>query len=473
MYRPPLARAPSIALPALLAVLVAGAVALDAHAGSKAARIVPITAPEGSSISAGALSGNGQYLVGQLRTPAGGSEGQPASWRIAPDGSVSLTAIGLPPGTTTGTASAVARSGEVVAGNCLRPEGEQAFRWTPAGGLELLPSLPGSTQARAWDASADGSVIVGEGNLEFYNRAVRWVAGLPVDLGVLPGCDRSWAVGTDAAGTTIVGSCTSPTGAFRSFRWTPQGGMQDLGPIPDMVNHVAMGISSDGSTVIGMRTGANPSMYRWKDGGAIAIDPPGGGFIMPLGVDADGSRIVGACSAGSGAVAFLWTQATGVRTLASVLAATGTDLSGWQLESAIGISDDGSVIMGSGSRLGVPTLFLVLPPVIGPDGDGDGVSDASDNCPFVANPLQADCDADGIGDACAAAGDFDGNGVPDDCQCIADLFVDGQVNGADLSALLSQWGPATPATASDLNNDDRVDGVDLAHLLSTWGPCGG
>jgi formylglycine-generating enzyme required for sulfatase activity len=34
------------------------------------------------------------------------------------------------------------------------------------------------------------------------------------------------------------------------------------------------------------------------------------------------------------------------------------------------------------------------------DSDGDGVLDAADNCPLVANPDQADCDGDGIGNAC-------------------------------------------------------------------------
>ncbi|MFO0757761.1 MAG: thrombospondin type 3 repeat-containing protein [Byssovorax sp.] len=35
-----------------------------------------------------------------------------------------------------------------------------------------------------------------------------------------------------------------------------------------------------------------------------------------------------------------------------------------------------------------------------PDGDGDGVCDATDNCPNEPNPSQADSDGDGVGDAC-------------------------------------------------------------------------
>ena len=44
--------------------------------------------------------------------------------------------------------------------------------------------------------------------------------------------------------------------------------------------------------------------------------------------------------------------------------------------------------------------------VIATDTDGDGIPDATDNCPTVVNATQADADHDGIGDACDSAADI-------------------------------------------------------------------
>jgi len=119
------------------------------------------------------------------------------------------------------------------------------------------------------------------------------------------------------------------------------------------------------------------------------------------------------------------------------------------------------------------TIAIASPPPI--DTDGDGRPDSTDNCPSIANPLQVDCNSNGVGDVCevaAGAPDFNQDAIPDTCQCLADLVLaDHQVNGADLGALLSQWGLANAGTISDINRDGLVNGADLGYLLANWGPC--
>jgi hypothetical protein len=53
----------------------------------------------------------------------------------------------------------------------------------------------------------------------------------------------------------------------------------------------------------------------------------------------------------------------------------------------------------------------VVNPASVPDADGDGVSDAADNCPNAANTDQKDTDSDGAGDACDTCTDTDGDGL--------------------------------------------------------------
>ncbi len=90
-----------------------------------------------------------------------------------------------------------------------------------------------------------------------------------------------------------------------------------------------------------------------------------------------------------------------------------------------GLLQDGAMLFayfGGGLALPEEVEFIGLG-VPGPDfidDDGDFVIDCLDNCPTVANPSQADCDNDGIGDACIIADGIDtdcnDNTIPDMCD---------------------------------------------------------
>jgi Thrombospondin type 3 repeat len=86
------------------------------------------------------------------------------------------------------------------------------------------------------------------------------------------------------------------------------------------------------------------------------------------------------------------------------------------------------------------------------DTDGDGVADASDNCPSVSNADQADADSDGLGDACdsnsyapassTAAADATGN--EGDQLGTSGAFSDGDGNNTLSISKVSGAGTVTP-----------------------------
>ncbi|MEN8127673.1 MAG: CotH kinase family protein [Planctomycetota bacterium] len=89
-----------------------------------------------------------------------------------------------------------------------------------------------------------------------------------------------------------------------------------------------------------------------------------------------------------------------------------------------------------------------------PDGDGDGMEDASDNCPDTPNPDQADSNADGMGDACECAA--------------ANLNGAGLIDLLDLSRVSKDWQNSGPALGGDVNRNGSVDLTDLQILADYW-----
>jgi len=89
--------------------------------------------------------------------------------------------------------------------------------------------------------------------------------------------------------------------------------------------------------------------------------------------------------------------------------------------------------------------------------------------------VEDDCNDNQVADGCdidaGTSQDVNGNGVPDECECVADVSGDGMVNVTDLLALLAAWG--TSGGVEDLNGDGVVNVTDLLILLGAWGPCPG
>jgi probable HAF family extracellular repeat protein len=331
--------------------------------------------PGGEFLSAAyGVSEDGTYVVGRGTTEPAPEEYEALGYRAflwsQSGGMVNLG--DLPGGDVYSSAHGVSRDGTVVVGEGRSPigpespTGTEAFRWTEQGGMVGIGDLPGGYFAsEARGLSADGSVVVGWGYSDVgAPEAFYWTEaeGL-VGIGDLPPDDSmgdSMAYSISSDGTVVAGTGHSPKS--EAFRWTEEGGMVGLGLLPGMEASTAYDISSDGSVVVGNSAyygdlngdgEMDQEAFRWTQcSGMEGLgDLPGGAFYSnAMGVSADGSVIVGWGTTAQGQRAFIWDEANGMRSLQDVLTNVyGLDLTGWTLTNAYDISADGTTIVGRGS----------------------------------------------------------------------------------------------------------------------------
>jgi probable HAF family extracellular repeat protein len=239
----------------------------------------------GVNSEAFAASGDGSVIVGRA-TDASGNY-RPFRW----------TAVGMenlpssPPEFLSGHALDVSTDGNAVVGLFGFAE-----RWTVAGGLEDL----GSFSSRG--ISSDGQVVVG-----YNGHAVRWTptSGLQ-DLGTVGGTE-SFADDASANGSVVVGQSRDRSGFWKAFRWTAATGMRDIGTLGGPMA-AAYNVSDNGSVVVGRAltssNSASDRAFRWtpqkgmqnlqqalQNSGVTSVT----GWILlgATGVSADGSVIVG------------------------------------------------------------------------------------------------------------------------------------------------------------------------------------
>ncbi|WP_300641673.1 hypothetical protein [Mastigocoleus sp. MO_188.B34] len=315
----------------------------------------------------------------------------------------------LPSGIFSSIALDVSADGSTVVGSsavkvepcCGEAEDtEEAFRWTQEGGMQRLGDLPGGIfSSTATKVSADGSIVVGSSSsFGFRGYPFRWtqkngieqlrdtafrgesyfVSGLSADGSIVVGIKRGAAVGPDLFRWTqkngeeiILGSGVDPiyppglsaNGSViavyyynQAVRVNQKGKIKKLGDLPGGKSFSAVtAISANSSTIVGVSGSTNgDEAFRWrrKRGMQGLGDLPGGKFYsIANDVSRNGSIVVGSSESANGREAFIWNRKKGMRSLQEILTNEfAIDLTGWKLEEATAISDNGLTIVGNGKN---------------------------------------------------------------------------------------------------------------------------
>jgi probable HAF family extracellular repeat protein len=395
---------------------------------------------------------------------------------------------------------AVAVGGSTVGGSGI-VQILAGFAWTESGGLvPVVDELASGGSARAFAASADGSVIVGVVDYGAFSalgvQAFVWVAGEGWDLiGDLPGgvsgVPKSYLRGVSADGWTGagIGESASGTEAFHYSRLT--GELTALGDLPGgPFGSYAYGISADGGTIVGISYSGpdEQQAFRWTAAnGMVGLGflPPQPGltrYSVAEAVSADGTVIVGesrSLNSGNGGEACRWVVSGG-----EVAGPVGIgDLPGGAFQSwAYGVSADGRVIVGRASIQGT----------CGPFGCG------SAGRPFIWDAVRGMRDVQAILTGLGVAGLqgwqlTEARGVSADGTvivgtgfnpagaveawlavlprpCEADADGNGQVQPADVNAFINAWfAGLTQGTAlGDFDANGRVEPADVNAFINAW-----
>lgn len=245
------------------------------------------------------------------------------------------------------------------------------------------------------DVTADGSMIIGATRLPgpwpVIDSAFYYTEGGGfVKLGYLSDGTYSWGEACSADGSVIVGYGDG-LGSIKAVMWTEDNGLTMLPGQAEEYYSQALGISADGSTIVGAYGLLDEEAFYWNADEQFVIIGRLKGYRKAYGVDAsaDGSVIVGYNWQDTDVEeAFIWNAADGMRSVYDVLTTDyDLDLTGWTLQRATAISDDGTTFCGYGVTpeghtegwvahlpTGGSTVNLTYDVQVCPDGGAGGVS---------------------------------------------------------------------------------------------------
>jgi probable HAF family extracellular repeat protein len=232
-------------------------------------------------------------------------------------------------------------------------------------------------------------------------------------LGVLPADSTSMATGAGDDGSVIVGTSTDSNGAVgHAFVWTAATGMRAMGSLPGGSITNAHGVSGNGLVAVGIGDATEGVRgFRWTaQAGMVSLGVvPGALQSTAICASENGAVVGGNCLLNpSTGIASLWTPATGMVNVNTVLSNSGTDLTGWRLVQVNAINGEGNIIAGGAIHNGIQEAWIAgVPRACGTadfNCDGDVGTDAdisaffaclAGNCPSSPCTNSADFNADG------------------------------------------------------------------------------
>jgi probable HAF family extracellular repeat protein len=319
----------------------------------------------GKSYSAArAVSADGSVVAGIVQNEQENFEA--FLWTAA----TGMVGLGTLPGYSRSEATDISADGSVVVGISGNSSFDgEAFLWSAETGMISLGVLSGMNYSRATGVSGDGSVVVGycerqDGQTE----AFFWTAdsGI-VRLGFLPGMIKSRATDVSADGSVVVGYSELRSGYFNgvyeAFRWTAETGMVGMRALNNGdPRSKAFAVSADGLIIAGTtdhddeKINVKPAPFRWTaETGMIALWNLYGSSKLPAEVVYDvsnnGSIVLSRNQFGNlGTLVWNENREKGWYSLEEEFKGLGLNITGWQPDYSVAVSDDGKVLVGSGTN---------------------------------------------------------------------------------------------------------------------------
>ena len=271
-----------------------------------------------------------------------------------------LSSLGKHPNYVQATPVAVAANGTAVVG--YLGYSSAAFRWTASQAIQALP-LASAQGISIHAANSDVSIMVGSTG----SRAFRWSEqGGFEELGLLPNVsrfsyDHASARDVSGDGSVVVGWCGSSDGLpTEGVRWSQASGIQAIGRLNDKDQVRAEVISRNGLVIAGLSGGVP---FRWTpQNGMQALDVPLAGanigYESVTAINGDGSAIAATRYVNAEREAVLFLRDGGKQSLLSWLKALGVETDGWSFHYIHAISDDGKTLAGEGLYNGTRTGFV-------------------------------------------------------------------------------------------------------------------